>query len=299
MIANPEQIRAVRRFNRLVTQRAGALEDHFLGRDRPLGESRVLFEISPTGASLRDLRSTLALDSGYLSRLVQSLVGRGLVELRPGTEDVRVREARLTPAGVAEFEEIDRRSDEAATDILERLSESQRKRLVGAMDEVHRLLSYAALRIEPTEATGPEARWCLARYYEELGERFEEGFDVQQSLEPDPKEFDPPHGTFLVGTIDGRPVACGALKLVSPEVGYIKRMWVDGSLRGLGLGRRLLTALEDAAADLGCTTVQLETNRTLKEAIQLYRSAGYDEVSAFNDEHYAHHWFEKKLPPRR
>jgi hypothetical protein len=74
-------------------------------------------------------------------------------------------------------------------------------------------------------------------------------------------------------------------------------MWVDPSMRGLGLGRRLLSALEDEAADLGSVRVRLETNRALREAIALYRSAGYREVPAFNDEPHAHHWFEKRLGP--
>jgi ribosomal protein S18 acetylase RimI-like enzyme len=74
-------------------------------------------------------------------------------------------------------------------------------------------------------------------------------------------------------------------------------MWVAESARGLGLGRRLLSELEDIAAEHGARAVRLETNRTLAEAISLYRSAGYVEVAAFNDEPYAHHWFEKQIAP--
>src|SRR5512145_2983023 len=114
----PEQITQVRRFNRLVTQRAGALDDHFLGRDRPLGESRVLYEIGSHGADLRELRARLGLDSGYLSRLVRSLAAAGLVKVSAGPEDERVRRARLTAAGLAEVEEMNRRSDQAAAAIL-------------------------------------------------------------------------------------------------------------------------------------------------------------------------------------
>src|SRR5919205_3382703 len=139
----PEHIVQVRRFNRLVTQRAGALDDHFLGRDRPLGASRVLYEIGAGGADLRDLRSRLGLDSGYLSRLVQSLAAAGLVTLRAGPDDERVRRAELTPAGLAEVEEMNRRSDEAAEAILAPLTGSQRERLVAAMAEVQRLLQAA------------------------------------------------------------------------------------------------------------------------------------------------------------
>jgi ribosomal protein S18 acetylase RimI-like enzyme len=75
----------------------------------------------------------------------------------------------------------------------------------------------------------------------------------------------------------------------------IKRMWVDDAARGLGLGRRLLADLESRAARAGARTARLETNRTLVEAIALYRSVGYREVPAFNDEPFADHWFEKGL----
>src|SRR5882724_13589097 len=94
-----DQISQVRRFNRLVTQRAGALNDHYLGRERPLGESRLLYEIGPEGADLRDLRQRLGLDSGYVSRLVKALQQKGLISLSRGSEDQRVRQARWTPTG--------------------------------------------------------------------------------------------------------------------------------------------------------------------------------------------------------
>jgi GNAT superfamily N-acetyltransferase len=75
----------------------------------------------------------------------------------------------------------------------------------------------------------------------------------------------------------------------------IKRMWLAPTVRGLGVGRRLLAALEEKAAAGGAHTIRLETNRVLTEAIALYRSTGYQEVEPFNDESYAHHWFAKPL----
>jgi ribosomal protein S18 acetylase RimI-like enzyme len=72
-------------------------------------------------------------------------------------------------------------------------------------------------------------------------------------------------------------------------------VWVADSVRGLGIGRRLLVELERHASQRGARTVRLETNRNLTEAIALYRSAGYVEVPPFNDEPFAHHWFEKRL----
>ena len=118
-----DAIPIVRRFNRTVTQRIGALQNHFLGRDRTLGASRVLYEIGPTGIEIRDLRARLGLDSGYTSRLLRSLEKEGLIRLEPSKEDARVRAVALTPAGSAEVAVLDRLSDDAAAAILEPLSE--------------------------------------------------------------------------------------------------------------------------------------------------------------------------------
>lgn len=292
---SPASIAAVRRFHRLVTQRSGALEDSFLGRDRPLGQSRVLYEIGAGGATLRQLRTRIGLDSGYLSRVVHALVAAGLVELESGSEDERLRVARLTPAGLDERAEMERRADAVASSLLDPLSTRQRERLVDAMTEVHRLVRYAGVRIERVDPAGDEARACVDRYFEELGRRFPGGFDPGASLPADPAEMVPPRGVFLAASVDGEPVASGAVKWVDGSSGAIKRMWVDDALRGLGLGRRMLGALEDEARVLGLSRLRLETNHTLSEAIRLYTSAGYAEVPAFSDDPYAHHWFEKRL----
>ncbi len=100
-----------------------------------------------------------------------------------------------------------------------------------------------------------------------------------------------------MATLRGEPVGCGGLKFHGDEPTELKRMWVAESARGLGIGRRLLGELESRAAANGARVVRLETNRALTEATSLYRSAGYREVDAFNDEPYAHHWFEKQLGP--
>ena len=110
--------RQVRAFNRSVTQRIGALNDGYLARGRPLGASRVLWEIGADGTDLRTLRARLDLDSGYLSRLVQKLEREGLVAVAPDAGDKRLRTVRLTEAGRAERELLDRRGDELARSLL-------------------------------------------------------------------------------------------------------------------------------------------------------------------------------------
>lgn len=294
-MAEPDRIAQVRRFNRLVTQRVGALEDHFLGRDRALGESRVLFEIGARGADLRDLRSRLGLDSGYLSRVIQSLVAEGLATVRRSADDERVRRAQLTADGLAELEEMNRRADDLAGAILAPLPDSQRERLVSAMTEVHRLLRVTGVRIERVDPASRAARWCVWQYFAELDRRFEGGFDPGRSLPAADVELRPPRGVFLVANVDGESVGCGGVASTSPGVGSLRRMWVADSMRGVGFGRQMLIALESQARALGLRTLRLETNRSLTEAIRLYESAGYVEVAPFNAEPYAHHWFEKHL----
>jgi len=289
-------IEAVRRFNRAVTQRIGALDGAFGGRGRPLGQARLLGEIGPDGCDVRDLRARLDLDSGYLSRLLRSLENDGLVTVEVNEADGRLRTARLTAAGQAERAELDRLSDTAAASLLDPLSVRQRSRLVAAMAEVERLLAASAIVIGVGDPRDPDARYCLRAYVEELSGRFDGGFDPARSISAADHEMTPPAGLFLVATLHAEPVGCGALKFHPGGPAEIKRMWVAPSVRGLGLGRRLLAELEVRACAHGVRALRLETNRGLGEAIGLYRAAGYREVPAFNDEPYAHHWFEKALP---
>jgi DNA-binding MarR family transcriptional regulator/GNAT superfamily N-acetyltransferase len=290
-------VEQVRSFNRLVTQSVGALHDHYLSRRLPLGEARVLWEIGADGCDVRTLRARLDLDSGYLSRLLRSLEAAGLVRVRPSAGDRRVRTASLTAAGRRERDLLDRRSDELAQSLLAPLSDAQRERLVTAMGEVERLLTAGLVRIDVVDPESAAALFCLGEYYAEIGRRFEGGFDHTISLAATPEQLRLPAGLFVVAFLHGEPVGSGALKFHGRRPAELKRMWVAPRARGLGLGRRLLVELERLAAEHGVRTLRLETNKSLVEAIALYRSSGWREVPAFNDERYAHHWFEKRLRP--
>jgi GNAT superfamily N-acetyltransferase len=162
------------------------------------------------------------------------------------------------------------------------------------MREVERLLTAPRVDIAVVDPENPGARWCLQSYMDELGRRFADGFDHARSISASAPELRPPGGVMLMATLDGEPVGCGAVKFHADAPSEIKRMWVAPSARGLGLSRRLLGALEEHAAR-SHPIVRLETNAALTEAIALYQSSGYVEVSPFNDEPYADHWFEKHL----
>jgi DNA-binding MarR family transcriptional regulator/ribosomal protein S18 acetylase RimI-like enzyme len=285
----------VRAFNRIVAERIGALADGFLGRGRPYGESRVLWEIGLQGAEVRELRARLGLDSGYVSRVLRSLEKEGLITVEASRGDGRVRLARLTRAGRAERAVLERRSDRLAWSFVEPLNERQRAKLVAAMTDVKRLLTASMVEIAAEDPNTPDARWCIQQYIDELNVRFEAGWDPARSIPAEPNELVPPAGLLLIARLRGKPVGCGALKFHAGAPTELKRMWVAPGARGLGLGRRLLLELERRAREAGAQVVRLETNRSLKEAIHLYRSSGYREVTRFNDEPYAHHWFEKTL----
>jgi DNA-binding MarR family transcriptional regulator len=284
-----DEVARVRRFNRFVTRQVGALHDRYLGH-RPLSESRVLFEIGERGATPRDVRARLGLDSGYLARLLGALRRDGLVDERPDPADRRTKRLCLTAAGRAELAELNRVSDGLAGAVLAPLTSEQRDRLLRAQDEVARLLAVAMLTIEREDDTSADARWCLGHYFAELQERFDEPFEPGRTLPAD-------GAVFLIARLNGQPAACGAVKTLEPGLGEVLRMWVDRPHRGLGLGARMLEALEHEAAVLGHRAVRLYTNRSLAEAKAMYRSRGYVEIARYNDDPYANHWFEKPLTP--
>lgn len=291
-----DQVEQVRSFNRAVTRRIGALEESYLSRGRPLGEARVLFEIGAAGGTdLRELRCRLGLDSGYLSRLLRSLEGQGMVVSRPKPEDGRVRVVELTAEGAEEFRAYDTLSDELARSMLAGLGVAQRDRLVAAMREVERLIRLAAVEIAVEPPDSADARACLSSYIAELAMRFDAGFDPANGNALSDAEMRPPAGHLLLARLDGEAVGCGALKRLDDETAEVKRVWIAPPQRGCGLAGKLIDRLETLARELGFRTVRLDTNRSLTEAHALYRKLGYREIGRYNDNPYAHHWFEKRL----
>lgn len=290
-----DQVALVREFHRSVTERVGALRDDYLGRSRSLGASRVLWEVGRGVGEVRSLRARLELDSGYLSRLLRGLESEGLVTVGPAGDDGRVRVVSLTDAGSREVDLLDAESDALASSMLAPLDEDQREQLVAAMAVVQRLLTAGLVQIGVDSPDSDDARFCIEAYVAELDERFDSGFDPEAGRSAHVDDFVPPSGFFLIARLRGEPIGCGGVALRAGGPAEIRRMWVSASFRGLGVGRRLLGELEERAVERGATSVRLETNRSLTEAIELYRSSGYREVPAFNDERFADHWFEKAL----
>ena len=162
-------------------------------------------------------------------------------------------------------------------------------------EEILRRRSAAEVEVAAAPAGGAEARACLDRYFSELADRFDAGFDPARDRSAPPEDLEPPSGLFLLARLRGEPVGCGALKRIDAQTGEIKRVWTAPSARGLGVARTILHRLEAEASAMGMTVLRLDTNKALTEAHALYLGQGYREVARFNDNPYAHRWFEKRL----
>ncbi|MEQ3551816.1 GNAT family N-acetyltransferase [Pseudonocardia nematodicida] len=113
-----------------------------------------------------------------------------------------------------------------------------------------------------------------------------------------PEEMAPPHGAFLLGVLDGVPVAIGGLRRLDDRTCEIKRLYVEPPARSAGVGRRLLAALEDAARALGYGCARVDTGPAQRHSRALFRATGYRVIPRYNDNHVAVWFAEKDLGDR-
>lgn len=148
------------------------------------------------------------------------------------------------------------------------------------------------LAVEPADTA--TSRELQQRFFAEIASRYP-GWGPDRSPSAEPAELGPPRGAWVVAYLDGRAVGCGGLKAVDDEVAEIRRVFLDGSARGRGIGRQLLRAVEAQARRLGYRRARLTTGNRQPEALALFRAAGYREVPAFNSDAFASFWMEKAL----
>ena len=180
--------------------------------------------------------------------------------------------------------------------MLAPLSDGQRDHLVAAMAQVQKLLTASMVEIEAVDPDHAHARFCMREYFSELDHRFGSGFDPEGSMPADADDLRPP-----AGTVPGRHAPRRTGRLWRAEV---PRRRADRAEAHVGLARRCAVSAWDAVcsnswsagpSSTAASVIHLETNKALPEAVAMYRSCGYREVDAFNDEPYADHWFEKVL----
>lgn len=293
-----DHIAALRRFNRSFTPRIGVLDESFLGTGRPLAAARLLFDIGLGAGNVGvfELRRRLGADSGYFSRLLRSLEDDGLIMMHADPDDGRRRIPGLTAVGERAWHDLDRRSNELAHGVLEPLSSAQRSELMTALAVADRLLRLSTISMMVVDPASQRARDAMQEYFDELGARFTNGFDVGDDYDAELARMAAPDGAFVVVDDDGTTSGCGGLQRIDDQTVEVKRMWLCPSLRGLGLGKRLLAQLETLAQELGYDTVVLDTNAVLVEAIAMYESVGYESIERYNTNPYAQRWFRKTLP---
>ena len=295
-----EHVASLRRFNRAHTKRIGVLNESYLGSGHALGPSRLLFELGDGPTAIATLRGRLALDSGYLSRLLRHLENAALIEVLRDPYDGRQRIVRLTAAGRREWRVLDRRAARVAEVLLGPLSTRQQAELAAALATADKLLCVSTVTIDRADPASVEAQEAMACYFAELQVRFRDGFDTGAgATSSDAETMSGPEGAFLLMRSDADVVGCGGVLRIDDRTGEIKRMWIHPNWRGHGLGGRLLTRLEATATALGRARVVLDTNESLREAIAMYRQFGYRPTTRYNNNPYAHHWFEKDLTSGR
>ena len=288
-----DQIARCRQFNRAVAVEIGALDDSFLNRGRSLGSARVLNAIGLGYNSVSDLRAFLSLDTGLLSRLLRGLEAEGLIETTQGIVDRRSRITQLTEKGRVEFEIYEDLSNDRAAQILARHKNA--RHLLDAMDIITTVLSRDQIMYEEVDYTSDAATYCLDKFAAELAARVNAGFNLENSGDPDLHQMRHPNGTFVVAKLGEKPIGCVGIKGNGEAIAEIKRMWIAPAARGLGLARKLMTFAEDAARTLSITTLRLDTNHRLVEAVSFYQSTGWTEIEPFNDDPFPDLFFEKHL----
>lgn len=274
---------AVRRFNRFYTKRIGVLDEGLLGSPWSLAEGRVLYEIAnrdrPTAA---EIRRALALDAGYLSRILRSLGGRRLVRRSRADDDGRRVHLSLTPRGRAAFAALNRRSNTDVSRMLRAVPGADRSRLVGAMRTIERVLGDGHGPAGPCVLRAPRAGdlgWIVHRhgalYAAEW--RYDEAFEalVAEIVAGFVQHRRPSRERCWVADLDGEIVGSVFLVEASKTVAKLRLLYVEPSARGHGIGARLIDACVRFARRAGYRTITLWTQSELDAARRLYTRAGF------------------------
>jgi DNA-binding MarR family transcriptional regulator/GNAT superfamily N-acetyltransferase len=280
MLPLAADVDAIRRFNRAYTRRIGLLNRGLLGSEFSLVEARILYELADRkAATAAELAEFLAIDPGYLSRLLSGLTKRDLLIRTPSSQDRRAAELRLSAAGAEAFAELDQRSKAEVGEMLDGLPDARRRALVDAMATIERLLDgrKAAVRIRTHEPG--DLGWIVERhgaiYARDYG--FDSGFEalVAEIAAKFLKNFDPARERCWIAEVDGRRAGSVMLVKQSHEAAKLRLLLVEAEARGLGLGRQLVETCLAFARAAGYREITLWTNSILDEARGLYESLGF------------------------
>ncbi len=289
-------IAAVRGFNRFYTREIGVLQKGLLQSDLSLAEVRVLYELAhTTDSTATSIASTLGLDAGYLSRMLHSFEKRGLVRRRRSDADGRRAILSLTKKGGNAFAKLDGRAHDEIAALLGGRSASDQRALVGAMQSIERILGTgaegpAAASVELRQPLPGDLGWVIERhgalYTEEYG--WSEHFEslVVDIVAQFMRAHDPARERFWIAVAGGQRVGSILLVRESDTVARLRLLLVEPSARGLGVGRRLVSACLRFARDAGYEKVTLWTNAVLVAARAIYVANGFRLVREAKHTHF-------------
>ncbi|HEX8075619.1 MAG TPA: helix-turn-helix domain-containing GNAT family N-acetyltransferase [Thermoleophilaceae bacterium] len=283
-----ERVAAVRAFNRFYTNVIGLLRDGLFDTPFSLTEARVVFELAQRDSTeLAELRGTLELDAGYLSRILTRLEGDGLVKRARSASDGRRQTIALTRRGRSAFAKLDRLSAREAGALLEGLGERERRRLVGAMGAIRELLGDREARPHATSYVlrrplPGDLGWVVqshgSTYADEYGwdDRFETL--VARIVADFAESHDPRREAAWIAELDGEPAGCVFCVRDSDELARLRLLLVEPRARGLGMGARLVDECLRFARRAGYERMTLWTNDVLRHARPIYERAGFELV---------------------
>ena len=282
-MAIDQQVDDVRAFNRFYTTVAGLLRDGLLGTDLTLTEARLVFDLAQRERTeVSDLRATLALDAGYLSRLIGRLEERGLVRRTRSADDARRQVIALTAKGRRKFELLDSRSAQDVRAIIEPLGEADRRRLVGAMGAIRGVLDAAprpssfVLRPPAPGDLGWIVQFHASAYADEYG--FDVRFEslVARIVSGFGADHDPAREACWIAELDGEPAGSIFCMRKSARVAQLRLLCVDPRARGMGIGTRLVDECLRFARRSGYRRMTLWTQDVLTGARRIYDRAGFE-----------------------
>ncbi|WP_424629553.1 bifunctional helix-turn-helix transcriptional regulator/GNAT family N-acetyltransferase [Bradyrhizobium sp. SYSU BS000235] len=280
-------IDAVRRFNRFYTRKIGVLDQQLLESPYSLTEARVLFELAhrdqPTAG---EIGADLGLDRGYLSRIIQSFMDKGLVTRKPIPEDRRQFRLKLTAKGRQAFGRLNRSSHDDVGAMLQTLSITGKQSLIDAMTTIEQLLDGEAggskIVLRPHQAG--DMGWVIQQHGLLYAQEY--GWDMSfEALAADItaqflKTFDPAQERCWIAEIDGHRVGSLFLVKESAEVAKLRLLLVDPLGRGRGLGKRLVEESVAFARACGYRKIMLWTQSILLAARGIYANAGFVHVAS-------------------
>ena len=274
---------AVRRFNRFYTGRIGVLKPGIVGSPYTLPEARVLYALGRDGRSTATaVGRELALDLGYLSRVLQGLRRRGLLQAKRAAHDGRQQQLTLTEKGRKAFAMLDSRSRDEMAAMLAPLSSDGRARLVGAMAAIQQVLDEQPGEITLRPHAPGDMGWVVERhavlYHEQDGWGAPFEALIAEIVRDFLENFDAARERCWIAERGGERLGCVFLVQQSRTIAKLRLLLVEPRARGTGLGRKLVEACIAFAREKGYRKLVLWTHAHLTAARAIYAKTGFKKL---------------------